>query len=827
MTRRIQAAALLFSNLLLFTAPLYAASPLETTSHPGGARTASQQEEAFLRNLRLIQQKNQQMLLEGQQDAEKGRKASAPQLFTQDAQLRPPASAADVALEAGYVVSSQFLSAGDPANGAINNVYGAPTWIVPRENALAIINLIQSAEITQDASYLAKAELAASYLVRVQDQTDGGWYDQYDHATPVSFSKSPTQTAEVMIGLDKLGYDSSRYAAMKKGAQFLMACQDPANKGGFDDGLLGGGKDSNGNFMSWRWASDNSFAYVALKAAKMWAVVYGDADFASQAESAASRVLNGINTSLYNGDPADDDYGVWKRAIDRFGAEQEPWFHEWINYAPQMLDLPALGVGNARVGEWIHTQLQKSDGAVVWVEDSDANHFDSREDRKSPGFSFQAALVWYDLGQTAYADAAVNWAKTSGLWQTTPDQNGIKGGWIDWTEPNDQAPFWQRFIDTSFYAVTAFSGGYDFRVRERSTDILRMKLQDNDGWRNDFNLLWGTHIGTDGNVSTADDAALDALTHDPNYRFETFYDALPKAANLLRDLRGVSGRLADFNLLYGTSLAASGSPNAADRLKLFQVVLQPTYVPATYQQVLTKAASLYRSLQSSTAARTDFNLLFGAALVNTGAPTAVDLGKLFDTAGSPTYVQSTFLSVLTKAASLYRNLQSNAANRADFNLLFGTTAAATGSPDVVTRTALFDTTGSPSYANQSTFLSVLTKAAALYRNLQASASNRADFNLLFGTTVQATGSPSVVSRTALFDTAGSPSYTQASFLTGLAKSASLYRALQANNAKRLSFNTRYKAQLPVSGSPVVKDRTLLFNITGDPNYNQTKFLNSL
>ena len=50
------------------------------------------------------------------------------------------------------------------------------------------------------------------------------------------------------MALHRLGYDHNRYAAMKHGAEYLFACQDVANKGGADDGLLGGGKDANGQW---------------------------------------------------------------------------------------------------------------------------------------------------------------------------------------------------------------------------------------------------------------------------------------------------------------------------------------------------------------------------------------------------------------------------------------------------------------------------------------------------------------------------------------------------------------------------------------------------
>ena len=365
-------------------------------------------------------------------------------------------------LDGRYVLESQFVSPNHPANGAINNVFGAPTWVVPRENALAILELLQSAAILgpqadQTNGYTQKANLAADYLVRVQG-ADGGWYDQYSYENPVTLSKSPTQTAEVMIAFQKLGFAQGRYTSMKNGAIFLMSLQNPANKGGSDDGLISGGKDSNGNFVTWRWTSDNSFAYWALIAASQWASNAQDNAFAQTTRQAADKILKGINDYLYVSNPSDPDNGVWRRVIDQNHNVIDPAFHEWINYAPQMLDLPARGVGSKKVGDWIHRVLQKSDGSVVWNDGSERN-------RKSPGFSFQAALVWQDLGQTQFAKSALNWANNSGLWQLTPDSNGVTGGWIDWIENGTPAPSWQRFIDTSFYATSALNGGYDFTVR--------------------------------------------------------------------------------------------------------------------------------------------------------------------------------------------------------------------------------------------------------------------------------------------------------------------------------------------------------------------------
>ncbi len=362
--------------------------------------------------------------------------------------------------EADYILTCQYLNPSHPAHGAINNVYGKPTWVVPRENGMAILGLILASEVLHDTSYLAKANLAADYLVSIQDSQDGAWANQYNYTAVVDAAKSPTQTAEVMIALAKLGYRHSRYTAMKKGAQYLLECQKVENIGGVDHGLVGGGKDGNGVYQSWRWTSDNAYTYWALKAAERWAIWENDLAFAATCSQNAQRILHGIDTYLYN--PATF---VWYTAIDQNGVPQQLCNQpNWIQYAPQMLDLPAKGVNLPQVGEWIHQTFQQTDGACI--------HYDCQEGglkiRKYPGYSFQASLCWLDLYQDSYATAAISWAENSGLWQTVPDGNSVTGGWIDWQEispnPGQTADWWQRFIDTSFYSMACWNGGYDFRI---------------------------------------------------------------------------------------------------------------------------------------------------------------------------------------------------------------------------------------------------------------------------------------------------------------------------------------------------------------------------
>jgi len=187
--------------------------------------------------------------------------------------------------------------------------------------------------------------------------------------------------------------------------------------------------------------------------------------FSDHLRPSRGEIVQGINGYLYIAAPADPDYGVWRRAIDPSGATIDPQFHEWINYAPQMLDVPCNGVNTTAAGEWIHRKLQKDDGALVWNDGAQGN-------RKSPGYSFQAVLCWLDMGQSGYAESALNWADNSGLWHSFPDYNNVTGGWVDWKEESAIADWWLRFIDTSFYAIAAYNGGYDFNIVPNRDPVL-------------------------------------------------------------------------------------------------------------------------------------------------------------------------------------------------------------------------------------------------------------------------------------------------------------------------------------------------------------------
>ena len=67
--------------------------------------------------------------------------------------------------------------------------------------------------------------------------------------------------------------------------------------------MISGGKDAAGNVITDKyWTSDNSFAYWALTAAQDWAIQMakqpgheGELAFAVECQTAAAKILNGIN----------------------------------------------------------------------------------------------------------------------------------------------------------------------------------------------------------------------------------------------------------------------------------------------------------------------------------------------------------------------------------------------------------------------------------------------------------------------------------------------------------------------------------------------------
>jgi hypothetical protein len=328
------------------------------------------------------------------------------------------ASAANTAIEFQHILNCQVSDPGHPAYGAINNVWGQPTWVVPGEMSVAAL-------VLKRGGYTAQANAAADYLVRIQN-ADGSWCNQYSGVSIADANKYARHTAQVMILLGELGGYS---AAMSKANTWLSSLQDPKVKTGTDDGLICGGRSSTGGVYTDRWSSDNAFAVRAFAAAGNTA--------------AKTKVVNGINTWLVSGDHWLERITSRRRRIEGD--------YGWIQFAPAFMSLQSHGVTHpAGLAAGIRSRLQLQSGP-----NNGAIYASQGSNQLMPGIGFQSSIAWNGLGAFAYTDAHTAWAENvSGLWVTTPDANGDVGGWIDWkTSTGNQANWWERFIDTSAYYI--------------------------------------------------------------------------------------------------------------------------------------------------------------------------------------------------------------------------------------------------------------------------------------------------------------------------------------------------------------------------------------
>jgi hypothetical protein len=337
------------------------------------------------------------------------------------ANVSRPAAASDTSIEFGHILACQVSDASSTAYGAINDVWGNPTWVVPGEVAVA-------SWVLNKGGYTTVARAAAGYLVGIQNP-DGSWCNRYSGTVATDSGKYARHTAQIMVLLKTLGgYD----AALAKANVWLQALGSRATKGGNDDGLICGGYDSSGNALEDRWTSDNSFAVAAFAAAGNTAARDG--------------VVKGINTNLVNGDH-------WMLKIDKNGVGTDGPFG-WISFAPAFMSLGVFGVSYPQgLAAAIHNRLQVASGS-----DAGAVYENDGSTKYMPGIGFQASIAWNELGAPRYTDAHTAWAETrSVLWQTTPDVNGDAGGWIDWklAAGGSQANGWERFIGTSAYYIMA------------------------------------------------------------------------------------------------------------------------------------------------------------------------------------------------------------------------------------------------------------------------------------------------------------------------------------------------------------------------------------
>lgn len=305
-------------------------------------------------------------------------------------------------------------------------------------------------------------------------------------------------------------------------------------------------------------------------------------------------------------------------------------------------------------------------------------------------YTLSACLL---LGQACPLAAAPAEPSTSS--SQMPESNG---SFVD-----QNAQLIQQKNDATYF-VAGWGGVYDPGTSQKDQEALLLRLQGDASALVDFNLVYGTSLSALGKVSAADKAVLQSVVSDAFLTpyASTFLDLLSKTAGLYRSFQSSPAARADFNLLYGTALPASGKPSNTDRLRLYKVAADPAFVQTVYLPLLTNTASLYRAIEASAVYRADFNLLYGAALPASGSPNGTDRSTLFGIVGTAGFNQAAYLSVLRESSILYSLLQKNAAKRALFNSRYETTLTAKGSPSAAGRATLFQITSSRTYV-QKTF----------------------------------------------------------------------------------------------------------------------------
>jgi hypothetical protein len=309
-----------------------------------------------------------------------------------------------------------ILNCRDRTSGAINNIFGEPTWVVPGEMALAAVAL-------KIMGYDEEATQACAWLASVQDPADGAWFNQYDHETPTNAGKSPRHTAQALMAFYRCGYQNR--TSVENGLSYLRDCIvnscDPA------DGCLGGGKDASGAWIGTEWLSDNVYA---AKAFEYFGLI-----------TEANKIKATIDGEFLNA-----TLGAWYRTKSGPG---EPYSMDmgdfgWINFAPANWNLDV--VYPADLTQTIKEKLQIANGAFLESANSE---------KRMPGIGLQAHLASRAAGSDDGFSSFYDWLRnTSGLVQGGLDINGDSGGIVDWIDGNgNQAPWWERFIDTSAFVV--------------------------------------------------------------------------------------------------------------------------------------------------------------------------------------------------------------------------------------------------------------------------------------------------------------------------------------------------------------------------------------
>lgn len=304
-------------------------------------------------------------------------------------------------------------------------------------------------------------------------QTPGGQFITYDvnGNRTNAFPGGAAATAEVLIAMrkyclyspngDRAKYQSDQYLQAHRMADYISA-----------------------HLSS--WTIDRSYAVAAFRAFSHWASAVGDTGTATfynnQANTVAGLLTSAQDTGIW-GDYFDyidgGGHGVYNGGIDQTGFSPYEFSARDPGeaYAKKLADW--WESGQAYNGTFLTVQSGPYAGGVhQWVPQS------GTDTKAYPGSALQLADAewkiaratgnYHDLYGAAwrhynFAMSALGSSSGSGCWVNNTSVDGVVGGFVDWVDTASGARpvSWQRFVDTSAYAIIAteelaFSGLVDW-----------------------------------------------------------------------------------------------------------------------------------------------------------------------------------------------------------------------------------------------------------------------------------------------------------------------------------------------------------------------------
>ena len=238
----------------------------------------------------------------------------------------------------------------------------------------------------------------------------------------------------------------------------------------------------------------------------------------------------------------------------------------------------------------------------------------------------------------------------------------------------------------------------------------------------------------------------------------------------------------ELNVLYGTSFRPTGPQTAYDTSVLNSIQDASGYDAAEFVETFIKTYSLYKTLQSDDTQLANFNRIYKAYLPKTGTPTAKDRETLYILTKLPVYSAIDFWNALSKSSN-----DTPAKVEADMTLATQTVF------DTILPTTLVTTTATT------------TSLGSLYSQSTA-------LNLLYGTSFNSSGPRTDYDIYILNSITTAAGYNETTYVALLVKTFNYYKSLQADPVKLASFNLTNKTYLPATGTPTEKDRTFLFNL---------------